>query len=131
MVWIPGGSFEMGDTDFPDAQPVHTVHVDGFWMDRTEVTNAQFARFARATGYKTVAERKPDPKEFPDVPPEKLAPGSIVFTPPDQDVPLDQPLTWWRYVEGANWQHPEGPGSDISGRENHPVVHVCWNDAAA
>jgi formylglycine-generating enzyme required for sulfatase activity len=131
MVWIPGGSFEMGDADFPDAQPIHAVELDGFWMDRTEVTNAQFARFIGATGYVTVAERKPDPREFPDAPPDKLVPGSIVFKPPDKDVPLDQPYEWWAYVPGANWRHPEGPGSDLTGRENHPVVHVCWHDAVA
>jgi sulfatase modifying factor 1 len=133
MIWIPGGEFRMGDADpmFPDAQPVHKVYVDGFWMDRTEVTNAQFARFVEATGYVTVAEQQPNPKEFPDVPPEKLVPGSIVFTPPDKQVPLDQPLSWWRYVPGASWRHPEGPDSNLDGRESHPVVHVCWHDAQA
>jgi sulfatase modifying factor 1 len=133
MIWIPGGEFLMGDTDpiFPDAKPVHRVYVDGFWMDRTEVTNAQFARFVQATGYVTVAERPPNPKEFPTVPQEKLVPGSIVFSPPDKEVSLDQPLSWWRYVPGANWRHPEGPGSNLRGRENHPVVHICWYDARA
>jgi formylglycine-generating enzyme len=133
MVWIPSGEFQMGDPDalFPDAQPIHKVYVDGFWMDGTEVTNAQFGRFVEATGYVTLAERQPDPKEFRDVPPEKLVPGSIVFTPPDKEVSLDQPLSWWRYIPGANWRHPEGPDSDLEGRENHPVVHVCWYDAQA
>jgi formylglycine-generating enzyme required for sulfatase activity len=133
MVWVPGGSFRMGDEDarFPDAQPVHLVHVDGFWMDKTEVTNAQFVRFVEATGYQTVAERKPDPKDFPGAPPENLVPGSIVFTPPKAEVSLENHYVWWRYVPGACWRHPEGPGSDLKGRENHPVVHVCWEDAAA
>ncbi|HLJ92067.1 MAG TPA: formylglycine-generating enzyme family protein [Gemmataceae bacterium] len=133
MVWIPTGEFPMGDSEglFPDARPVHKVYVDGFWMDRTEVTNAQFARFVDATGYVTVAERPPDPREFPEVPAEKLVPGSIVFTPPDKDVSLDRPLSWWRWVPGANWRHPEGPGSTIEGKEQHPVVQICWHDAQA
>jgi formylglycine-generating enzyme required for sulfatase activity len=133
MVWIPGGEFLMGEPDpiFPDAKPVHKVYVDGFWMDRTEVTNAQFARFVEATGYVTVAERPPDPKEFPTVPPEKLVPGSIVFSPPHKEVSLDQPLSWWRYVPGADWRHPEGPDSNLEGREHHPVVQVGWYDAQA
>jgi formylglycine-generating enzyme required for sulfatase activity len=132
MVWIPAGKFWMGSEEgFSDTRPVHEVYVDGFWMDQTEVTNAQFAAFVQATGYVTVAERPPDPKDFPDAPPEKLVPGSIVFTPPDGPVPLNNHLVWWRYVPGACWRHPEGPQSTIEGRENHPVVHVCWNDAVA
>jgi formylglycine-generating enzyme required for sulfatase activity len=105
--------------------------MDGFFIDKTEVTNRQFEAFVRATGYVTTAERKPDPKDFPDVPPEKLVPGSIVFTPPTHDVSYDDPLAWWSYVPGACWRHPEGPASTLDGRENHPVVHVCWDDAAA
>ncbi|HXG12683.1 MAG TPA: formylglycine-generating enzyme family protein [Gemmataceae bacterium] len=133
MVWVPGGWFWMGSEHeaFPDARPVHLVYVDGFWMDRTEVTNAEFARFVEETGYVTVAERKPDPKAFPNAPAEKLVPGSIVFTPPTEKVDLNHHLAWWRYVPGACWRHPEGPGSSIKGRENHPVVHVCWEDAVA
>lgn len=131
MVWIPGGEFQMGDPEFPDAKPVHKVVLDGFWMDRTEVTNAEFARFVEATGYVTVAEQKPDAKDFPGVPPEKLVAGSVVFRPPAGPVPLDQPYAWWDYVAGACWRHPEGPGSSIEGKENHPVVHVCWTDAVA
>jgi formylglycine-generating enzyme required for sulfatase activity len=95
------------------------------------VTNAQFEAFVRATGYLTVAEQKPDPKDFPDAPADKLIPGSAVFTPPEQDVPLTEHLAWWQYVPGACWRHPEGPQSDLKGRENHPVVHVCWDDAVA
>jgi formylglycine-generating enzyme required for sulfatase activity len=132
MVWVPGGAFRMGDAFFGDAQPVHAVRVDGFWMDRHEVTNEEFARFVAATGYVTLAERKPDPKTLPpDAPAEGFQAGSIVFTPPDQDVDLNDVRQWWRYVPGANWRHPEGPGSDLKGREQHPVVHTCWYDAMA
>jgi sulfatase modifying factor 1 len=133
MVWIPGGEFWMGSDDesMREARPVHRVKLDGFWIDRTEVTNAQYDRFIRATGYVTVAERKPDPKDFPDAPPELLVPGSIVFTPPDAPVPLSNHLVWWRYEPGADWRHPEGPASSIEGRENHPVVQVCYEDAVA
>jgi formylglycine-generating enzyme required for sulfatase activity len=131
MVLVPGGTFWMGDNDFPDAQPVRQVTVDGFWMDATEVTNAQFARFVRATGYVTVSERAPDPKDFPGVPPGELKAGSIVFTPPATAVPLDNHGQWWSYVPGASWRHPEGPGSTIDGKENLPVVHVCYDDAVA
>jgi formylglycine-generating enzyme required for sulfatase activity len=132
MVWVPGGWFWMGGEEkFPDTLPVHLVYVDGFWMDKTEVTNAQFERFVQATGYQTVAERKPDPKDFPGVPPENLVAGSIVFTPPRGEVSFENHLAWWRYVPGASWRHPEGPGSDLKDRENHPVVHICWDDAVA
>ncbi|MCS6853059.1 MAG: formylglycine-generating enzyme family protein [Gemmataceae bacterium] len=133
MVWIPPGKFRMGDSQglFPDAEPVHEVELDGFWMDETEVTNAQFARFVEETGYVTVAERAPDPAEFPGAKPELLVPGSIVYLPPKEPTSLDNYLAWWRYVPGANWRHPEGPGSDIKDRMDHPVVHVCWFDAVA
>jgi formylglycine-generating enzyme required for sulfatase activity len=133
MVWIPGGTFWMGadDGSMPDAGPVHEVTVDGFWMDRAEVTNREFAAFVQATGYVTVAERRPDPRDFPGVPPEKLVPGSLVFTPPVGEVSLENPLAWWRYVGGADWRHPEGPESTIQGKDNHPVVQVCWEDADA
>ena len=100
-------------------------------MDRHEVTNAQYARFVEATGYRTVAEIKPDPREFPDVPPEDLKAGSIVFSPPDHPVNLNDHLQWWTYVAGADWRHPEGPDSNLEGREQHPVVHVAWPDAVA
>jgi sulfatase modifying factor 1 len=131
MVWIPGGWFWMGDNQFPDAQPEHLVYVDGFWLDQHEVTNAEFAKFVEATGYKTVAELPPKPEDVPGALPEQLVPGSIVFTPPSGPVPLDNHLQWWRYVPGACWRHPEGPDSTIEGREDHPVVHVCWEDAVA
>jgi len=131
MVYIKGGTFLMGTADFADASPVHEVTLGGFWMDEHEVTNAQFARFVAATGYQTVAERPLDPKDFPNVPLDALQPGSAVFTPPDQTVGLSNHLQWWQYVNGASWRRPEGPGSDIRGRENDPVVHIAYEDAAA
>jgi sulfatase modifying factor 1 len=133
MVWVPGGGFWMGcgGCKLPDAEPVHPVVVSGFWMDRAPVTNADFARFVAATGYLTVAERPLDPKEFPDLPPDRRAPGSVVFSPPSHDLPGLRYLDWWRWVPGASWRHPEGPGSDLGGRESHPVVHVAYEDAAA
>ena len=148
MVWIAGGTFWMGsDEGQPDEKPVHQVTVHGFWMDKTEVSNEQFEAFVRATGHLTVAERKPDPKDFPGAPAQNLVPGSIVFTPPSledmnrdrakegleplREIPLDNHFLWWRYVPGANWRHPEGPASDLEGRQKHPVVHVAWDDAVA
>ena len=122
----------MGDENGrPDCLPWHKVTVDPFWMDRTTVTNEAFERFVNATGYITVAERKPDAKDLPGVPPENLVPGAIVFTPPEEEVALDNAMVWWRYVPGADWRHPEGPDSGIKGREKHPVVNVCWFDADA
>jgi len=132
MIWIPGGTFWMGSEEGQaDEKPVHEVSVDGFWIDETEVTNEQFDKFVRATGYVTVAERKPDPREYPGVPAEKLVAGSIVFTPRPDITSLDNHFQWWEYVAGANWRHPEGPDSSIVGREKHPVVHVCWYDTQA
>jgi formylglycine-generating enzyme len=133
MAWIPGGTFWMGcpDCGMPDAEPLHLVRVDGFWMDETPVTNAQFAKFVRETRYVTVAERPLDPKQFPGVPASKLVPGSAVFVPPQRVASLDNPMQWWQYVGGASWRHPEGRGSNIAGREDHPVVHVAWEDAVA
>ena len=131
MVWIPGGRFWMGTNHMDDAQPVHQVEVKGFWIDRTDVTNEEFVRFVKVTGYVTIAERPLDPKEFPNLAPEDLAPGSVVFTPPASPVSLDHPLAWWRFVRGANWRHPEGPKSDIRGKEKYPVVHIAWPDAVA
>jgi len=131
MVLIPGGTFLMGNDEYPDSRPIHEVTVSSFYIDRTEVTNAQFARFVAETGYKTVAEQPLDPKDFPGVPADKLVPGSAVFSPPSQPVSLDNPLQWWTYVPGATWKTPEGPGSTIEGRENHPVVHISYVDAEA
>jgi formylglycine-generating enzyme required for sulfatase activity len=133
MVWIPGGTFWMGSSSgHSDEQPVHRVTLDGFWMDKTPVSNEEFARFVKATGYITVAERTPDPKDFPGVPADKLVAGALVFSPPaGKDVPLDNPSGWWKYVAGADWRHPQGPSSNLSGMEKHPVVQICWDDAAA
>jgi len=114
-----------------DALPVHRVYVDAFWMDETVVTNAEFEKFVKATGYVTVAERVPTKEEFPTAPAENLVAGSVVFSPPPSPVPLDDHLQWWSYVKGANWRHPEGPQSDLKGRENYPVVQVAYDDAAA
>ncbi len=131
MVWIPGGEFWMGAEDFPDAQPWHRVRVDGFWMDKTEVTNDQFAQFVKATKYVTVAERTPRAEDFPGALPENLMAGSVVFSPPGHPVRLDDHFQWWSYVKGANWRHPEGPQSGIKNRGNYPVVHIAYDDAQA
>jgi len=133
MILIPPGTFWMGceEKAFVDTTPIHQVRVDGFWLDKTEVTNDQFARFVDATGYKTIAERKPEAKDFPGAPPENLVPGSLVFTPPAHPVPLSSHYQWWRYVPGASWRHPEGPASNLTGRLHHPVVQVAWDDAVA
>ena len=133
MVWIPAGEYWMGSQseDFVDALPVHRVAVDGFWMDRTTVTNAQFARFVAETHYVTIAERPLNPNEFPGVPKDKLKPGGAVFTPPAHEVSLEDPSQWWSYVPGANWRHPEGPASNIAGRDSFPVVQIAWEDAQA
>ncbi|MFO1455109.1 MAG: formylglycine-generating enzyme family protein [Steroidobacteraceae bacterium] len=144
MAWIPGGSFAMGAAEptgldhnhvgmlaTDDARPIHRVEVRPFWMDRTEVTNAAFARFVAATGYVTGAERGPTRAEFPDAPPEMLVPASAVFAPPPGPVALDDPMQWWAWVKGASWRAPEGPGSSIAARQDHPVVQVAYADAEA
>lgn len=131
MVWIPGGEFWMGAEEFPDAQPWHRVSVDGFWMDKTEITNEQFKKFAKATGYVTTAERTPRVEDFPGAPPENLVAGSVVFSPPDHPVKLNDHFQWWSYVKGASWRHPEGPKSDIKDRGHFPVVHIAYEDAQA
>jgi len=131
MVWIPSGAFAMGSMTSPESEPIHEVRVDGFFMDETEVTNAEFTKFVEATGYVTVAERVPAAEDFPGVSPDLLVAGSVVFTAPAEAVPLGAPLRWWSFVPGANWRHPEGPGSDLAERMDHPVVHVAWEDAAA
>ncbi|MEQ9460461.1 MAG: formylglycine-generating enzyme family protein [Phycisphaeraceae bacterium] len=142
MVWVPGGRFTMG-WDGPegrfDERPAHAVEVDGFWIDHTEVTNAQFAVFVEETGYRTTAEQPIDWEVMrqqvapgtPKPPDEVLVPGSLVFTPPDHAVDLREYWQWWTWTPGASWRHPEGPGSTLEGRENHPVVHISWDDAVA
>ena len=142
MVWIPGGEFSMGANELPDAgevgmqasmdaRPVHRVYVDGFFMDRTDVTNAQFEKFVNATGYVTVAEQRPRAEDFPGAPAENLTASSVVFSPPEHPVPLDTQFRWWSYIPGANWRHPLGSGSDLKGKENFPVVHIAYRDAEA
>jgi len=142
MVWIPGGEFSMGSDvaaesmcGLPgvtrDAQPIHRTYVDGFWMDATEVTNEEFEKFVKATGYRTIAEIAPTQEEFPTAPPENLVAGSTVFAPTPGPVPLNNMFQWWRYAQGANWRHPLGPESDLKGREKYPVVHVAYRDAEA
>lgn len=142
MRWIPGGEFSMGCESkneslcgtpgtTMDTVPIHRVYVDGFWMDETEVTNAQFRAFVEATGYITIAERKPTPEELPGVPEELLVAGSAVFQPTDGTVPLDQFLQWWKYVPGACWKHPLGPESTLDGLDACPVVHIAYEDAEA
>ncbi len=145
MAWIPRGEFTMGtdsEQAWPDEKPAHRVRVDGFWMDQTDVTNAEFARFVAATHYVTTAEKAPDAAEImrqqapgsPPPPKEMLVPGSLVFQPTSGPVNLhgDQraPI-WWHWTPGANWRHPEGPASNIDGRSDHPVVQVSWDDATA
>ncbi len=142
MVWVPGGEFSMGaatnghgssEMSMPsnDAGPIHRVRVDGFWMDKTTVTNEEFEKFVKATRYVTIAERVPTKEEFPTAPAENLVAGSVVFTAPDHEVPLNNHFQWWSYVQGANWRHPLGPESDIKGKEKFPVVHVGYPDAEA
>jgi len=122
---------EVGMKATLDSRPVHRVYVDGFFMDRTDVTNAQFAEFVKATGYVTVAERQPRPEDFPGAPPQNLIAGAVVFSPPSHPVSLQDHLQWWNYVHGANWRHPTGVDSDLSGREQYPVVQVAYEDAIA
>lgn len=131
MVKIEGGTFEMGSNNFQDAQPLHQVTVNSFYMDVHEVTNAQFEAFVKATGYVTVAERPLDPKDFPGADPALLVPGSAVFSVPKQVQGLQDHLQWWEYVPDANWRHPEGPKSSIKGKEIHPVTQLAYEDAEA
>lgn len=130
MAWVPGGEFSMGSVDFyPEERPVHRVAVDGFWADRHPVTVAEFRRFVKATGYVTDAERAPTAEDYPDADPELLVPGSLVFRLTTGPVPLDDVRNWWTWVPGADWRHPEGPGSTVDGRQRHPVTHVTYADA--
>src|SRR5262245_17751115 len=142
MLWVPGGEFLMG-SDHKLAQenerPAHRVRVAGFWMDKHHVTNAEFRKFVEATGYVTTAEKKPDwetlkvqvPPATPKPPESALVPGAMVFVGTDKPVKLNDYSQWWRYVAGADWRHPQGPGSGIEGKEDHPVVQVSYEDALA
>jgi formylglycine-generating enzyme required for sulfatase activity len=132
MIWIPGGTFRMGsDHHYPEEAPAHEAAVLGFWIDRYQVTNIAFRRFVKATGYVTMAERPPMAEDYPGAQPDLLVPGSVVFAQPSGPVDLRNHYNWWDWVPGADWRHPEGPGSNLQGRDKHPVVHVAWEDVAA
>ena len=132
MVWVPGGTFRMGsDHHYPEEAPAHQVTVDGFWMDRTPVTNAAFKRFVEETGYVTLCERPANAADYPGAKPELLVPSSVVFQKPGGRVDLMNHYNWWSYVPGANWRHPNGPSSSIHELWNHPVVHIAAEDADA
>ena len=121
-----GGASCCSPSTVADSGPIHRVYVSDFWMDATDVTNAEFEKFVKATGYVTIAERAPTTEEFPTAPPENLVAGSVVFTPTPGPVPLNNHFQWWSYVKGANWRRPEGPQSDIEGRESYPVVQIAY-----
>lgn len=132
MTWIDGGSFRMGcEAFYREEAPVHAVEVDGFWIDSKPVTVRQFRHFVRDTEYVTVAERTPDPANYPGIDPGLLVAGSLVFQGTSGPVPLTDFRAWWAFVPGACWRRPEGPGSDVRGRDDHPVVHIANEDAAA
>jgi sulfatase modifying factor 1 len=132
MIAIPAGTFRMGsDSHYPEEAPVHRVTVDGYWMDRTPVTNGQFRNFVEATGYVTFAEIAPDSRDYPGALPHMLKAGSLVFSPPSHPVDLRNFANWWSFKFGANWRRPYGKGSSIRGLDNHPVVHIAYRDAEA
>jgi formylglycine-generating enzyme len=132
MVAVPGGTFRMGSERFyPEEAPVREAAVDGFWIDRHQVTVAEFRRFVKDTGHVTAAEHAPAAEDYPDADPELLVPGSLVFRKTDGPVSLDDYRSWWAWTPGADWRHPEGPDSNVGGRERHPVTHVTHADATA
>ncbi|MFF5790987.1 formylglycine-generating enzyme family protein [Paeniglutamicibacter sp. NPDC012692] len=132
MVRVPGGTFLMGsDHHYPEEAPAHQVKVSGFWMDRHTVTNREFSRFVDETGHVTVAEQIPDPTDYPGAVPELLVPAATVFVQPSHPVDLGNPYNWWTYVPGADWRQPQGPGSSITGLEDHPVAQLAWTDVEA
>jgi formylglycine-generating enzyme required for sulfatase activity len=132
MLWIPGGTFRMGsDHHYPEEKPAHRVTVDGFWMDATPVTNAQFRAFVEATGHVTFCELVPDAADYPGALPEMLKAASSVFVPPPGPVSLRDHFQWWQFVPDANWRQPQGAGSSIAGKDEHPAVHLAWTDVEA
>jgi sulfatase modifying factor 1 len=132
MIFVPGGTFRMGsDAHYPEEAPVHRVSVDGFFIDKTPVTNRQFKEFVSATGHVTFAEIPPDPKDYPGALPHMLYTGSLVFTPPSRVTNLRDWSQWWTFLKGANWRRPYGPKSNINTSDNHPVVHIAYQDAEA
>lgn len=132
MVWIEGGAFAMGsDHHYAEEKPVHRVKVNGFFIDATPVTNAQFRAFVEATGHVTMAEKTPDPKDYPGALPEMLKAGSLVFNPPNHPVNLRDWSQWWEFRFRTNWRKPTGKGSSLKGLDDHPVVHVAYADAEA
>ncbi|MDB5605679.1 MAG: gliding motility-associated lipoprotein GldK [Bradyrhizobium sp.] len=132
MVWIPGGTFRMGsDHHYPEEAPVHRVTVDGFWIDRTPVTNRRFKQFVKATGHVTTAEILPDPKDYPGALSHMLYAGSLVFVRPPSTFDLHDWSQWWSFMKAADWRHPYGPKSNINTSDDHPVVHVSFSDALA
>nr|WP_280834278.1 formylglycine-generating enzyme family protein [Mycolicibacterium frederiksbergense] len=132
LVWIPAQTAILGsDAHYPEEAPAREVTVDGFWIQPHQVTNADYARFVAATGYVTVAERAVDPADYPGAPPENLVPGSMVFTRTTGPVDLRHLSQWWTWTPGACWNHPRGPRSSYKGREDHPVVHIGFEDAQA
>lgn len=132
MSWIPGGTFRMGsDRHYPEEAPSHRVSVDGFWMDTTPVTNAQFRAFVDATGHVTEAELPPNPDNYPGALPEMLYAGSLTFVKPAGLVDMRNWGNWWAFMAGSDWRHPQGPGSSIEGLDDHPAVHITFADAEA
>jgi len=132
LVWIPPQTTVVGsDQHYPEEAPARAITTAGFWMQRNQVTNAEFAEFVAATGHLTVAERPPNPEDYPGAPPENLQPGSMVFHRTPGPVDLRHLQQWWAWTPGACWNHPRGPRSGLRGRENHPVVHIAFEDAAA
>jgi sulfatase modifying factor 1 len=132
MILVRGGTYRMGsDRHYPEEAPSHSVAVDDFWIDEMPVTNAEFQAFVDTTGYVTFAEIAPDPKDYPGALPHMLKAGSLVFRIPQRRIDLNNWMAWWRFEFGANWRHPYGPGSSILGLEDHPVVHVAYQDVQA
>jgi formylglycine-generating enzyme required for sulfatase activity len=132
MVEVPGGTFRMGsDRFYPEERPVREVSVEGFWIDRHPVTVAEFRRFVKATRHVTWAEQPPNGEDYPDADPDLLVPGSLVFRKAPGPVDLRDVRSWWSWTPGADWRHPEGPESNVGGRELHPVTHVAHADAVA